>query len=220
MRLERSVIFDLDGTLTDPKLGITRCVQHAMSELGRLAPDADDLRWCIGPPIRDTFSRLLETTDDATLDRAIALYRERFSTTGLYENTLYPTIPGVLAELRGVGYGTFVATSKLQVFATRIVEHFSLTDMFENVYGSELDGQRADKGELIAHLVATEKLKPSAVVMVGDREHDVIGARKSGIRCIGVTYGYGTEAELTSAGAVRLVTSPTELLQSLNSLFD
>ena len=92
--------------------------------------------------------------------------------------------------------------------------------MFEKVYGSELDGQRADKGELIAHLVATEKLKPSAVVMVGDREHDVIGARKSGIRCIGVTYGYGTEAELTSAGAVRLVTSPTELLQSLNSLFD
>jgi phosphoglycolate phosphatase len=220
MRPERTVLFDLDGTLTDPKLGITRCIQHAMSELGRIAPHADDLHWCIGPPARDTFSKLLETTDDTVLDRALALYRERFSTTGLYENTLYPTIPGVLAELRGARYRLFVATSKLQVFATRIVEHFSLTDMFEKVYGSELDGQRADKGELIAHLLTTENLEPSAVVMVGDREHDVVGAKKSGVPCVGVTYGYGTEAELKSAGAVRLVTSPTELLQSLKSLFE
>jgi phosphoglycolate phosphatase len=220
MRLERTIIFDLDGTLTDPKPGITRCIRHTMSELGRIAPDADDLHWCIGPPVRDVFSRLLETTDAATLDRAIALYRERFSTTGLFENSLYPTIPGVLAELRESGYRTFVATSKLQVFATRIVEHFSLAGMFEKVYGSELDGRRSDKGELIAHVLTTERLEPSAVVMVGDREHDVIGAKKSGIRCVGVTYGYGAEAELRSAGAVRLVASPAGLPQALNTLFD
>jgi phosphoglycolate phosphatase len=218
MRPKRSVIFDLDGTLTDPKPGITRCIQHALSELGRVVPDADELHWCIGPPLRGAFAKLLDTSEDATLDRALALYRERFSSTGLYENALYPAIPAALAELRGAGYQIFVATSKPQVFAIRIIEHFSLTDMFEKVYGSELDGQRADKGELIAYLLTSEHLEPSAVVMVGDREHDVVGARKCGVQCIGVTYGFGTEAELKSSGAVRLVASPVELLQSLDSL--
>lgn len=219
MRPARSVIFDLDGTLTDPKPGITRCIQYAVSELGGIAPNADELHWCIGPPLRGAFAKLLATSDDALLDRALALYRERFSSTGLYENALYPTIPSALVELRGAGYRTFVATSKPQVFATRIIEHFSLTDMFEKLYGSELDGKRADKGELIAHLLTSEKLEPSATVMVGDREHDVLGAMKCGVQCIGVTYGYGTEAELKSSGAIRLVASPEELLFSLNSLF-
>ena len=220
MRPERSVILDLDGTLTDSKPGITRCIQHAISKLGGIAHNSDELNWCIGPPLRGTFAKLLVTSDDVLLDRALALYRERFSCTGLYENALYPGVPSALAELRGAGYRTFVATSKPWVYATRIVEHFSLTAMFDNVYGCELDGMRADKGELIAHVLASEKLEPQATVMVGDRQHDVIGARDCGIRCIGVTYGYGTESELKSAGAARLVASPNELLQSLNSLFD
>ena len=147
----RAVFFDLDGTLTDPKPGITQCIAHAMTKLGRTAPEPDSLRWCIGPPLRGSFARLLDTDDDAMLDRAIALYRERFGTVGLFENALYPGIADAIETVRAGGLATFVATSKPHVFATRIVAHFGLAPLFDHVYGSELDGTRVDKGELLAH---------------------------------------------------------------------
>lgn len=215
----RAIFFDLDGTLTDPKPGITGCIQHAMKELGHKAPNIDELEWCIGPPLRAIFVRLLETNDEALIDRALALYRERFGTIGLYENALYEEIPATLRTLRTFGYLTFVVTSKASVYADRIVRHFALSELFEKVYGSELSGIRSDKGELIAHVMIAEKLSPPSVVMVGDREHDVIGANKNGVPCIGVTYGYGTEQELRRSGALSIAAFPRQIIDLVECRF-
>ena len=217
---DRAVFFDLDGTLTDPKPGITRCIQHAMVELGRMPPEADDLHWCIGPPLRGSFARLLDTSDGALLDRALALYRDRFGTVGLFENSLYPGASEAVRALRALGYRTFVVTAKPEIFAVRIVEHFSLAGLFERVHGSELDGRRTDKGDLIAHVLVQERLEPSRVVMVGDREHDAIGAARCAVRFVGVSYGYGTEAELRAQGVTTLASSPRDILSLVEALFE
>jgi len=218
-RAAKALLFDLDGTLTDPKPGIAACIQHAMKRLGHQAPHVDDLRWCIGPPLKGAFAKLLNTTDATVIDRALALYRERFGTIGLFENALYEDIPGTLQTVRGLGYRTFVATSKPFVYAERIVKHFALAELFDKVHGSELNGMRSDKGELIAHVMLTENLSPTEVLMIGDREHDVIGAKKNGVRCIGVAYGYGTEEELRSSGALSIAGSPSQIIEIVESHF-
>ncbi|PHJ66497.1 HAD family hydrolase [Nostoc linckia z18] len=196
-----TILFDLDGTLTDPKLGITRCIQYALSELGYQSPDAEELHWCIGPPLKDSFSQLLKTSDIALVEKALSLYRSRFSTIGLFENLLYPQIVETLKVIKFAGYKTFVATSKPQVYATRIIKYFSLSLLFDGIYGSEFDGTRSAKADLISHILLAENLSPSSVVMVGDRQHDIIGAKRNHIAAIGVTYGYGTEEELKTHGA-------------------
>jgi phosphoglycolate phosphatase len=216
---QRSVLFDLDGTLTDPRIGITRCIQHALEVLGRAVPREEELLWCIGPPLQTSFARILDTEDSELLRQAITAYRERFSTLGLFENTLYAGIEQMLVELRVKGYRTFVATSKPRIFAERILEHFQLSSLFAGVHGSELDGTRVDKGELIAHLLEVEGLRPDAVIMVGDREHDMVGGAQCGVRCIGVTYGYGSEAELLAHGAARLARDPAQVLVGVEALF-
>lgn len=206
-----AILFDLDGTLTDPKLGITRCIQFALSELGYRPPDADELHWCIGPPIKDSFSLLLKTLDDTVLEQAISLYRSRFATIGLFENSLYPQILKILDAIRFAGYKTFVATSKPHIYAKQIIDHFGLSLLFNGVYGSELDGTRSVKGDLIYHILVTEQLLPSHVVMVGDRSHDMIGAKHNHLTAIGVTYGYGTEEELKTHGADLIAYSPDDI---------
>lgn len=206
-----NLLFDLDGTLTDPFPGITRSLIYALTELGYAAPEADALRWCIGPPLRKTLARLLQTDDETRIHTAIAKYRERFTTVGLFENEVYPGIPEALATLGARGHRLFVATSKPQVYAQRIIEHFGLNAHFSHVYGSELDGTRGDKGELIAHIIRQENLKASEVLMIGDREHDVLGALCNGIQTVGVLWGYGTEEELRNAGAARVVSETVEL---------
>lgn len=209
--LSRTVLFDLDGTLTDPKLGITRCIQYALSELGYKPPDANELHWCIGPPLKSSFSQLLQTSDDTLIQEAISLYRSRFSTIGLFENSLYPQIPETLKIIRAAGYQTFVATSKPQIYATRIIEYFDLAPLFDGVYGSELDGNRSVKGDLISYILEQESLLPSTVVMVGDRSHDIIGAKKNNIASIGVTYGYGSREELETHKADLIADCPDEI---------
>lgn len=206
-----TVLFDLDGTLTDPKQGITRCIQYALSELGYTPPDTEDLCWCIGPPIQHSFADLLQTSDPAIIQRAVSLYRDRYSTTGLFENTLYPGIPEILELIRGAGYRTVVATSKPHIYANRIIDHFSLSVLFDRVYGSELDGTRTNKGELIHHILQTESIGSIDAVMIGDRQHDMIGANQNQVRAIGVTYGYGTRQELATHGAAAIVDTPDEI---------
>ncbi|MEH1900165.1 MAG: HAD family hydrolase [Nostoc sp.] len=209
--LSSAILFDLDGTLTDPKLGITGCIQYALSELGYKPPDADQLHWCIGPPLKDSFSQLLKTLDDTVIEQAISLYRRRFATIGLFENFLYPQIPEILKAIRFAGYKTFVATSKPYIYARQIIEYFGLSLLFDDVYGSELNGTRSIKGDLIHHILLTEKLLASTVVMVGDRSHDIIGAKHNYIASIGVTYGYGTEEELKAHGADFIAHSPSDI---------
>jgi phosphoglycolate phosphatase len=177
------------------------------------------LLWCIGPPLKSSFSQLLQTADDTLLEKAILLYRSRFSTIGLFENSLYPQIPETLKIIRAAGYQTFVATSKPQIYATRIIEYFDLAPFFDGVYGSELDGNRSVKGDLISYIIERESLLPSTVVMVGDSEallqadrlHDIIGAKKNNIAAIGVTYGYGSREELETHKADLIADYPDEI---------
>jgi len=213
---ERVALFDLDGTLTDPKVGITRSIQYALEHLGRPVPAADALTWMIGPPLLASFAQILGSDSEAA--EALRLYRVRFSDVGLFENEVYPGIPELLARLRSRGMRLFVATSKPHVFARRIVEHFGLLGFFEVVYGSELDNRNADKRDLLRHLVTTEGFDPAGAVMIGDREHDAIGARSVGMPAIGVTWGYGSREELLAAGVVRLVDRPGDVDDAVMTL--
>jgi phosphoglycolate phosphatase len=215
MPTKPAIFFDLDGTLTDPKPGITGSIQYALQKLDRPVPSQDELTWCIGPPLRASFVRLLG--GDELADRAIELYRERFSVVGLFENSVYPDIAQVLAALREKPRRMFVATSKPHVFATRIIAHFGLAGYFDHVFGSELDGTRVNKVDLLAYALVQTGVDPGAALMIGDRSHDVIGARKNGIRAVGVTYGYGTAAELIEAGASHLCASPRAVLDHIHN---
>lgn len=194
-----AAFFDLDGTLTDPKPGITRSIQYALERLGFPAPSEDELVWCIGPPLHGSLKKYVGT--DELAYRALELYRERFRDIGLYENETYAGIEETLSKVAASGRRLFVATSKPKVYADRIVEHFGLRRHFEHVFGSELDGTRTDKADLLAYALAELKIDPARTIMVGDRSHDVVGARKNGMTAIGVLYGYGSLTELTDAGA-------------------
>jgi phosphoglycolate phosphatase len=204
------VYFDLDGTLTDPKIGITRSIKHALHELDRISPPEDELAWCIGPPLRASFATLLGRDDLA--DIALSIYRKRFGDIGIYENSVYPGIEDVLTSLIKSGRRLFVATSKPSIYAEHIIEHFKMTGYFERVFGSELDGTRSDKTELLHYALKMTSADPLQSVMVGDRSHDMIGARNNGMTAIGVLYGYGDKKELVDAGAHHICVTPLELL--------
>jgi phosphoglycolate phosphatase len=208
-----TIFFDLDGTLTDPKSGITRSIQYALQKLDLPVPSQDELTWCIGPPLRDSFVTLLG--GDSQADLAVTLYRERFGDVGLYENAVYPDIEHILTTLKQSHGRLFVATSKARIFAVRIIEHFGLGGYFEHVFGAELDGTRAHKTDLLAYALETTGVKASQALMIGDRSHDMIGARNNGMGALGVLYGYGSEKELIEAGAMRVCATPRGLLEHL-----
>lgn len=210
-----TVFFDLDGTLTDSAPGIIRCLAHALERIGAPRPAESELRACIGPPLDHTFRRLLSPHDDALVARAIAFYRERFRTLGMYENAVYADIPEALAELRASGRRLFVVTAKPERFAREIVRHFALGEFFEAVYGPSEDGVLHDKAELIRLVLRREQLAPHAVAMIGDRSHDVLGARACGAAAIGALWGYGSRAELTEAGAHALAAHPGAIATAL-----
>jgi phosphoglycolate phosphatase len=207
-----NVLFDLDGTLTDPREGIVGCIKHALVALQRSVPNDDVLATLIGPPLRDTFGELLgprSSTDEVEV--AIAAYRERFATVGMFENTVHKGIPEVLEALSTRGARLFVATSKPRVFAERILEHFDLAKHFDAIYGSELDGRLADKTELVRHALTASSLAPTDTVMVGDRLHDVVGALRNNVFPVGVLWGFGSEHELLTAGAKKVLSQTHEL---------
>jgi len=209
----RTVFFDLDGTLTDPKPGIVRSIQHALDRLNRPVPDEEALLWCIGPPLRASFVRLLGGEEDA--DLAVEFYRDRFADIGLYENEVYPGISQLLGTLFEAGWTLHVATSKPHVYARRIIEHFELNGYFGEVFGSELSGVRADKTDLLAHAMVESNATAAESVMIGDRSHDMVGAANNGLAGIGVLYGYGSREELVRAGARTIVARVEELAKVL-----
>lgn len=212
--LNRDILFDLDGTLTDPKEGITNSIIFALEKLGIYGHSNDSLEWCIGPPLHDSFAKMLNG-DNACALKAIEHYREYFRLSGMYENMVYFGIAEILATLKASGRKLFVATSKPQVFARQILEHFKLADHFSAIYGSELDGTRTNKGELIAFIIEQENLEHC--VMVGDREHDIIGAKQNNIPAIGVTWGYGKLLELQKASPDYICDNPRQLLNILTT---
>jgi len=207
-----TVLFDLDGTLTDPKVGITTSIRYALDAMGIAHDPRDDFTWCIGPPIQRSFERLVGA-DKAS--EGVTHYRRRYGATGLFENELFDGIDATLASLVAQGIRLFVATSKVHAFARPIVAHFGLDRHFIAVEGAEMDGTRSDKAEVIAHVLATHGVEPARAIMIGDREHDIIGARKNGLRNIGVLYGYGDAAELRAAGADALCATPGDILSTL-----
>lgn len=207
-RLE-TLVFDLDGTLTDPYVGITRSYQYAREKLGLDLLPESDLRGLIGPPMQHVFS-ILSDGDATLVSAAIAAYRERYARVGLFENVVYPGIPTTLDALAR-SYRMFVCTSKPSAFAVPILEHFGLSQYFEGIYGCELDGTRADKRELLAWLLERESLDGDGAAMIGDRSFDVAAALANGLMPVGALWGYGSEAELREAGAESCIAEPEGL---------
>lgn len=210
-----TILFDLDGTLTDPREGITRSIAYALERMGMTAPPPEALAFAIGPPLRASLASLLGTPTAADVERALALYRERFADVGLFENRPYDGIVEALDALAAGGARLFVATSKPHVYARRIVEHFGLARHFVAVHGCELDGTREDKRDLLAHLIPHHGVAPDCAAMVGDRGVDMRAARHHGVRALGALWGYGSREELIGHGAHALCARPQELPAAL-----
>jgi phosphoglycolate phosphatase len=216
--LTQDVIFDLDGTLTDPREGITRSYAHTLDLLGYPVPELSSLTRFIGPPTREVLAELLGTQDSARIEQGVAIYRERFGEVGLFENEPYAGMNELLATLAQRGHTLWVCTSKPTVYAQRIAEHFGFMPSLRAVYGCELDGTRADKADLLAYLLERESIPAQHAVMIGDRLHDIRAARACGVRSIGVLYGFGSREELTQAGADHLCATVTELAHAIARL--
>lgn len=191
-------LFDLDGTVTDPGMGITNSVMYALRKFGIEETDREKLYRFIGPPLAESFEEFYGFSKLAAV-LAVDYYREYYSEKGIFENRLYEGIKELLADLNEQGKRVVLATSKPEVFARKILKHFEIDGYFHFVSGSFLDGGRTNKAEVIAY--ALEQYPEERAVMVGDRKHDVIGARKCGLDCVGVLFGYGSRQELTEAGA-------------------
>ncbi len=209
----QNVLFDLDGTLTDPREGITRSIQYGLSKMGIDEPDLTKLEHFIGPPLLQAFMATYGF-DEAKAWEAMGFYRERFAVTGLYENEVFQGVTPLLEDLVGQGRQLFIATSKPQVYAREIARHFDFAKHFKVIYGSELDGTRTNKVELIRHLIAEQGLNPAHTLMIGDRKHDLIGARDNGLDAAAVGYGFGSFEELNSFAPKYHFQTLTELHQA------
>ena len=216
--MKKYLLFDLDGTLTDPREGITTCVQYALKALGIEEPDLGKLEPFIGPPLKDSFKEFYGMSDEQA-EAAVAKYRERFENIGIFENKVYQGIPEMLHLLQSKGFYLAVASSKPTVFVERILEHFNLRKYFCVVVGSELDGTRVNKDEVVREalnrLFAYKPIQYSQVYMIGDRKFDIEGARALGVESVGVSYGYGDLEELKAAKADYIVRSVEELQKFL-----
>jgi len=209
------LLFDLDGTLTNPQVGITKSVQYALQAFGIEVENPDVLCPFIGPPLKESFMRFYDFSEqDALL--AVAKYREYFTDKGIYENIIYDGVANMLEKLKQEDKTLILATSKPTVFAQVILQHFSIATAFTFVGGSELDGSRTRKSEVISYVLQENNITDlQDVVMIGDREHDIIGAREVGIDSIGVLYGFGDYKELSEAKATMIVDSVDELQEIL-----
>lgn len=211
--MQKAILFDLDGTLTDSGEGIINSVIPALEHFGLKVPSREELRVFVGPPLHDTFRRFGVPADKT--DEAIAVYRSRYVPIGIFENAPYPGIQDLLTSLRSAGHRLYVATSKPETMAEQVLERFHLAQYFHKICGATLDTTRSTKEAVIAYLLE-ENGQSENMVMVGDTKFDVLGAKAHGIPTIGVTWGYGTLEELVEAGAAAIAHSPEELLELLN----
>ncbi|MFC1978912.1 HAD hydrolase-like protein [Chloroflexota bacterium] len=207
-----NIFFDLDGTLTNPANGIANCINYSLQKLGEETRPKAELIQFIGPPLRWSYANLLTTSNADLIEKAMTLYRERFSETGIYENELYGSVSELVLELHRMSFRLFVVTSKPTVYSKKIVEHFKLDSYFNGVFGPELDGRFDNKTQLIAHLLKEHDLAPTETIMIGDRKEDVIAEKSNGTKTIWVAYGYGTFEELLGCTPDHICNSPAQIL--------
>ena len=209
------ILLDLDGTLTDSMEGITKSIRYALKHFDIEVRDLNDLRKFVGPPLKESFMHFYHFTE-AQAEEGIRKYRERFADKGIYENAVYEGVETLLQQLNEAGKQVMLATGKPAYYAEKILDYFHLDSYFKFVGGSGLDGSLSHKDEVIRHVLESNDIHDlSEVVMVGDRENDITGAKRTGIDSIGVLYGYGDREELASAGANQIVTSVEELSRVL-----
>lgn len=209
------LLIDLDGTITDPAAGIIGSVQGALRTLGANVPAHKDMEWIIGPPLRVVFPKLGIPPEQ--VERAVALYREYYDAGALFDASIHDGIEAAMRMLKIRGHRLFICTSKAHPFARRIMQHFGLADMFDEIHGAELDGRNDAKRDLIAHILKTHNLKAADCLMVGDTPYDVEGARANGIRTIGVTWGYGAD-RLAAAEPALIISHASELPGAVDRL--
>lgn len=208
----KTILFDLDGTLTDAGEGIINCARLALEHFGLPTPDKETMRVFVGPPLRETFLKFGVKSEN--VEEAIAVYRSRYVPIGMFENTPYPGIKAMLAALKAKGHKLYVATSKPESMATAILEKFELAPYFDLICGATLDASRDSKDKVIGYLL--EKVEQTDdIIMVGDTAYDVLGAAKHGIKTIGVSWGYGKVSDMVDAGAAAIADSPARLLEML-----
>jgi phosphoglycolate phosphatase len=207
--MSTTVLFDLDGTLTDPAPGIIGSVRKALVDLGHEPPPFEALTWVIGPSLRQSFAQLLPAGGDP--EAALERYRFHYRGGGMYDLSLYPGIMEAVTTVRAASGRMFVCTAKPEPYAVPIVEHVGYAPLFERVYGAALDGSLDDKADIIAKIIAEQGIDPRRTVMIGDRLHDIHAAQRHGIRSIGVAWGYGGVDELTEAGATVICQRPEDL---------
>lgn len=216
MRNIKYLLFDLDGTLTDPGIGITNSVMYALEKCGSAVPGRESLFKFIGPPLLDSFRDYCGFSDERSYE-ALNFYREYFSEKGIFENEVYNGISNALSELKNMGFTLLLATSKPEIFAKRILGHFDLDGFFTVCAGADLSEKRSAKADVIERAISLCGASPYESLMIGDREYDVIGAAKFGIETLGVTYGYGSREELLASGAKYIADSPDEIVTIIKS---
>ncbi|MFC1953327.1 HAD hydrolase-like protein [Chloroflexota bacterium] len=208
-----NVLFDLDGTLTDPKEGFVNCIQYALRQLGQSSQNEEYIASLIGPPLHSTFVTLLHSDESELIGEAIRLYRQRYSETGIFESEIYPGITELLDLLHRNSYQLWVLTFKPKIWIEKIIKHFSYEQWFSGVFGPTLDERLSDKVELVKSAIAGAKMIPADTVIIGDRKEDIIAGNINGILTVGVTYGYGTREEIIDAEPNYICDSPDDIRQ-------
>ncbi len=210
-----TVFFDLDGTLGDPRIGFTTCIQHALRRMDRLVPDGDDLARYIGPPLRSTFGTLLETGDSVLIEEAVRFFRERYNTIGVLEYERYEGVESMLEALAARSLRLYVVSSKADVYLPVILKHLDVAGHFAGAFGPDLRGVPDNKTELLAHVLRELRIDPTHAVMVGDRAVDIAAGKANGTFTVAVTYGYGTKDEIAQAAPDLACATPQALAESL-----
>lgn len=206
----QTILFDLDGTLTDPGIGITNSAMYALEQMGYEVPPREKLYKFIGPPLYESFLDFYGMSQEQA-DEAVRLFREYFAEHGIHENELYEGIPQMLQQLKDSGKRLVLATSKPEKWAKIVMHHFGLDEYVPEIAGATMSRDRSKKGQVIAYALNQFQIDPATAVMVGDREHDILGGRENGLPGIGVTYGYGDRPELEAAGAIAVADTPEQL---------
>jgi phosphoglycolate phosphatase len=209
-----TLFFDLDGTVSNNLVGIARCLNYGLANLGYRTLTHEEVLPFVGPPFRESLPRRFPNID---VERALVLYRERYDTHGWLENDLYEGIADGIRGLYTHGYTIALCTSKPRIFAERIIEHFGLTRYFNGVHGPELDGRFDKKSDLLAHLLQHYKVAPENAIMIGDRNKDIEAAQHAGTHSLGVLWGFGDREELQAAGAGRIIDTPSQLLHTIHA---